>query len=293
MAQKPAIAFCFMLTEKLVDDKMWETFFNQNDPSPLSNDRRAGAEARIYSHVAKPNDKHPEWIEKTRIPTIPTGWCKIGLLHVWINLLRVAYADKNNKYFALLSGACIPLYDFQDTYDQITRSKKSRVSIISTYTSTENFKVHKASQWMILNRKCAKLMINMMDTMEGKNFMELMKEQLREDEDGVLYDNCPDETYPVTWLAHKLGGISSDKFKKEIRNLASTYTYWGNGSSPYTISNFLLYKLTKKAICDEKAIFGRKFTTFAAKKFAMKCREGAGASARGFREGLPRPYGGW
>lgn len=254
------IAFCFMLMDNVVNGKMWERFFNQ-DNYPVK-------PYNIYAHLARPSDKHPSWIQKGRIPTIKTGWCEENLLKVWVNLLKKAYKDPTNKYFALLSGDCIPLYDFWEVFRRITRSTKSRVNYKMTTACSKELGLYYADQWMILNRKCAKILISIMETKEGTEFRKELRARLLEPE----ICHCPDELFPMAWFVKKLGPVSSPAFKKEIRKMETTYTHWlAVKDRPMKISNFSLYKMTKKAICGTDAVFGRKFTSFAADKFAMTC----------------------
>lgn len=262
------IAFCFMLMDQFNEQTVWERFFKQDD-FPVKS-------YSIHAHVAKPkrvNGKylHPKWIEDARVKTIPTEWCDESLFLVFVSLLKAAYADPKNKYFALLSGDCIPLYEFWDTYSRITRSKKSRVNFSYHSKVALRTGLGQADQWMILNRKCAKLLIDVVDTREGQDFMKHMR--TLKDTPGMSF--CPDETYPIEWFTRKLGGsVSSPEFQAQIRKMPSTYTHWSPTAwHPTRINNYKLYSITREAICDTQAVFGRKFTKFVTNKFAMKCSE--------------------
>ena len=85
-------------------------------------------------------------------------------------MLKNALKDKNNQYFAILSGACLPLYDFAKTYRMITGSKKSRVEINYDAAVYKETGLYYASQWMILNRECAELLVKLRTTVGGKKY---------------------------------------------------------------------------------------------------------------------------
>ena len=249
------IAYCFLLYDTVKHNKIWEKYFNQ-DKFPVKS-------YSIYSHLKSISEKTPEWIKKNKIRTIKTEWCEENLVHSWVNMLKKAYKDENNKYFVLLSGDCIPLYDYWRVHKKITSSSKSRINIdygASVYYETG---LLYADQWVVLNRKCAKLLIDLRDTEAGKEYMRYLKSAIN------VY--CPDEVYPVNWFVKKFGKPSSERFKKEIRNVVTTYTQWSNDNVSPDVLDVEDVKKLKGEICKSKAIFGRKFTKEAAEKIAMSC----------------------
>ena len=258
------IAFCFLLYDVVKHQKSWETFFNQ--------DRYPVKSYTIYSHVKKVTDKTPDWIKRNKVKTAPTDWCGKGLVYAWINMLREAYKNPDNKYFCLLSGECIPLFTFLETHKKINRSKKSIVHIdydaeVYVESKADGNPIYYADQWVTLNRHCAKLLIDLVDTEQGKNFTEDL-DMCRQD-----YCSCPDELWPVNWFIHKLGKPSSSNFKKYIKTHQSTYTYWDPKSSKPHPIKFTTPKMNKmkKQICESRAVFGRKFNNKAARELALNC----------------------
>ena len=151
-------------------------------------------------------------------------------------MLKKAMKNKDNKYFTLLSGECIPLFTYPETYKMITRSKKSRVNI-SNDVGIDAGDIYNltgllyADQWVILNRKCAQLIIDLKESKEGITWRKKTKKKIfltaegeyacndkqasETNECGYVEALCPDEIYPVNWLIHKLGRRSSKGFKKE------------------------------------------------------------------------------
>ena len=183
-------------------------------------------------------------------------------------MLKKAYKDPKNKYFTILSGECIPLFTYSQVYKKITKSKKSRVNIdheIETYKETG---LYYADQWTILNRKCAKLLINLYSTKKGHAWLKITRPRLCT-KDNICY--CPDEIFPINWLIYNLGLPSSHNYKKEIRDLPTTFTFWTfKEPHPVKFTYKLMIKM-KKEICKSKAIFGRKFHKKAAQSLALNC----------------------
>jgi hypothetical protein len=254
------IAFCFMLNKRPEHQQIWEQFF-AGDDYPVKS-------YTIYAHTKNNNEKDiPQWIKDNKIRSIKTGWCEENLVHVWINLLKTAYKDPGNKYFCLLSGSCLPLLDYAQTYKKIFSSKKSRINIDMTSEAYIDTGLYYADQWVILNRKHAKLLISLVDTVSGKKYKKEMKKEL------CVEDSCycPDELYPINWFAYNYGKPSTTAFKKEFLLRQSTYTYW-DGKMPHPIK-FTYPKLLKfkSKICKSGSIFARKFNDKAAKNIGMGC----------------------
>ena len=189
-------------------------------------------------------------------------------------MLKKAVQNKDNKYFILLSGECIPLFNYFETYKKITKSKKSRLNISLEAESYLNTGLYYADQWMILNRKCAKLLIKLKETELGKKFMSAIRQDICiKDDSGEDSCYCPDEIYPINWFKFNLGNsIYSKEFKKEINDIPTTYTFWdGKMPHPIRFNSKNLTRKFKKEICDSKALFARKFTNSTAKEMGLSC----------------------
>ena len=264
----PKIAHCFLLRETTNHLALWEDYFKQDTYYPHS--------YNIYSHLksSKKSVNTPDWIERNRIPTMPTEWCGESLVFVWIALLKEALKDKNNEYFVLLSGDCIPLYTYNETYRRITRSKKSRINPNVNNIAYEHTGLYYADQWTILNRKHAKLLVSMRETKVGQTFLENTKKRLTHcDENNVCYEYCPDELYPLNWFVYHYGKPYTSTFKKEFHMGPSTYTYWNPTNEEPHPEKFTLQKTRKfkDTICKSRSIFARKFMPNAGKEIGMKC----------------------
>lgn len=259
------IAFCFLTYSGIKHQKIWENFFIQ--------DMYPNKSYTIYSHIKKVTEKTPKWLKQRKIKTIPTGWCEESLVWAWINMLREALKDKNNKYFCLISGEDIPLFGFWEVYKKITSSNKSRVHLEPDSQPMQATGLMYASQWVILNRKHAKELVNLRDTKEGREFVNLMNDArcVFTDDDETCF--CPDELYPINWFILLYGGISSPLFKQNFSRKTPTYTFW-DGKQPHPIKfNRPNVNKMKHEICQSGAVFGRKFHATAAEVLAMKCSD--------------------
>lgn len=247
------VAFCFLLYDSVKHPSYWEDFFDQDDKDTHT----------VYSHLKKTTDKTQHWIKRNRVKTVKTDYCAISLVHAWIQMLRKALKNNDNQYFCILSGECIPLFPYKQVYSKITRSKKSRVNLdmlAEVYVETGWYY---ADQWVILTRREAKLLVKLRDTKEGRQFSKKVTQDIG--------DFCPDEVIPVNWFVKHYGKPSSKKYRKHIRNIYSTYTFWdGIHYSPRKFTAPQLRSMRDK-ICSSKAVFGRKFYATAAKQLAMKC----------------------
>lgn len=255
------IAFCFLLYNTVEHRKIWEKFFSgDNYPIPSYN---------IYSHLKKVTDETPNWILKNKIRTIKTGWCEENLVFAWINLLKEALKDPDNKYFAILSGSCIPLFTYEETYKKIFSSSKSRLNIDLTAEAYQATGLYYADQWVVLNRKHAELLVELKDTERGNEYLKKIRKQICIDDSCF----CPDELYPVNWFIENYGKPHTKTFRKEFKDMQTTYTYW-DGKKPHPIKfNNEKLKKFKEKICDSGAFFGRKFNEKAAKNIAMLCNK--------------------
>ena len=229
------VAFCFLLYDSIKHNKSWSTFFSQ-DVYETHN---------IYTHLKGVTKKTQDWVKQNKIKGNKTDWCGENLVWAWIKLLQAAIEDRDNEYFIILSGDCIPLFNYLETYKKITSSNKSRVNTDYNTGSYEDTGLIYADQWTLLTRREAELLVKLKTTEKGKKFTRETK--LR------LFNYCPDELYPVNWFVDV------------------TYTYWsGIKTSPDKFTNTRMLK-NKKTICESGAIFGRKFSVKAAGCLALKC----------------------
>jgi hypothetical protein len=178
-------------------------------------------------------------------------------------MLQEALRDRKNDYFAILSGECIPLFPYKQVYSKITRSKKSRINIDAHAEVFYDTGLYYADQWVVLTRREAKLLVKLKTTAKGRSFAKKVTKEAG--------DYCPDEVVPVNWFVKNYGKPSSKRYKKYIRNVPTTYTYWdGIHYSPRKFNTPNMRRMRAK-ICKSKAVFGRKFNGKAARELSMTC----------------------
>lgn len=273
--QKKQIAFCFLLYDTIQHLDIWENFFNQDH----------NGTSTIYSHLKSVTNKTPNWIKKTKVRTVSTNWCGEGLIHAFVQMLKKALQNPNNKYFALISGSDIPLYTYNETYKKITSSSKSRITFEKHNGNVFETRkdIYNGHQWVILNRKIALDYIKLVDPKNNKaktfiqKFRKIYKEngvsvgrkKAVKNEDSTWRGGCPDEIYPINWLIQLYG----KNIYKHVTNQMTTYTSWDFDNDPDHPETFNIktVKHAKKEICGRGHIFARKFTEEAANYIAMNC----------------------
>ena len=272
------VAFCFLLYDTIDHVNIWEEFFDQD----------IDGTSAIYAHFKTTNYKSPAWLKTFAVKKVKTHWCGEGLIHAFVQMLKKGLENINNQYFVLLSGSCIPLYTYKETYKKILSTPKTRMTY-EKYDGNvfeDRNDIYNAHQWVILNRETAKDYINLCDSENNeatkfiKNFRKLYKEngvsvgnkKASKSPDTTWLGGCPDEIYPINWL-HKLYGRN---LSKHVKNQMTTYTSWDFDKDPDHPETFNIntVKRAKKEICSNGHIFARKFTTDAAKYIAMNCGKG-------------------
>ena len=202
-------------------------------------------------------------------------------------MLKKALKNKNNKYFALVSGTCIPLYTFDETCKKIKSSSKAKMSY-GRYDGNVfegRNDIYNGHQWVILNRKIAQDYVKLADKKNTAAMGFIKKFRKIYNENGIFIRNkkvvksadhtwmggCPDEIYPINWLV----ALHNKNLSKYVKNQMTTYTAWDfeKDIDHPEIFNIKTVKRAKKEICGRGHIFARKFTEEAAAYIAMNCGE--------------------
>ena len=249
------VAFCFLLYSKHNHPQKWVEFFKEDNYKEKS--------YSIYSHLKQVTPETQPWLLDNTVSPIKTGWCEDNLVWAWVKMLKAALKDPKNKYFVLLSGECMPLYGFWDTYKKIMASKKSRINVTRESEATAETGLLYADQWVLLNRRHARLLVSLRESDAGKKFVMRTKK--------IMNGFCADELYPINWFVHKIGKTSSREFRSEFNIGPTTYTKW-DGKMPHPIK-FNSPKLKKyhERICKSGALFARKFNRKAGREVAKSC----------------------
>ena len=272
------MAFCFLLYDTIEHVNLWEKFFNQDYDGTST----------MYAHFKTITNKSPEWLIPHKVKTVDTNWCSEGLIYAFAQMLKQGLKNTNNQYFALLSGSCIPLYTYKETYKKILSTSKTRMAY-EKYDGNvfeDRDDIYNGHQWVILNRETAKDYIRLCDSKDkkAKEFIKKFRQIYKENgvsvgkkkavktPDTTWLGGCPDEIYPINWL-HKLYGKD---LSKHVKNQMTTYTSWDFDKDPDHPETFDIktVKRAKKKICGPGHIFARKFTKDAAEYIGMNCGKG-------------------
>lgn len=255
------IAFIFLIYSTINHEELWHTFFKNVDKNKYN----------IYIHYK--NDVKLKYFNDYKIAeTIPTKYADISIVKAQNHMLREGLKDINNTHFIFLSGACIPLKSFNHIYNKLDckfsyfhiADKNDCIQDCQDAFKYINIKyLNKASQWCILNRKHAILIIN------GANFYK------------HVYNNntlnyliwfeksyAPDELCYLTFLAR----IFNNKLENEIiatrykypPEYATTFANWEGMNYKYVsdkeLKNYIHIseKELRHLLCS-RCFFGRKF----------------------------------
>jgi len=198
------IALCFLIIDCIHHEELWYRFLEKIDRRKYT----------IYIHYKE--NKPLAYFESYKLShCVETSWGDISLVHAQNLLLQEALKDKKNEHFIFLSGSCIPLKHFEVIYHRLHPS----YSYFSNCPEDQLFPrcdhalnyidkkyVQKASQWCILNRKHATLLIKNTDYLDW-------------------FDIVPDEHAYITKLY--VDGLKHELvLTLNTQNVATTFANW-------------------------------------------------------------------
>lgn len=153
------IAFLFLIYDKINQEELWNLFFNSNN----SNVNKYN----IYIHY-KSNTPLTYFDQYKLNHCTVTKWGHISIVKAQNLLLEAALKDEDNKLFIFCSGSSIPVKSFSYIYDYL-KIDKSYFDICidaqcfprcqKTLRYINKTIIKKSSQWCILNRNHAKIII--------------------------------------------------------------------------------------------------------------------------------------
>ncbi|KAG7550639.1 Glycosyl transferase family 14 [Arabidopsis thaliana x Arabidopsis arenosa] len=234
--QKPQIAFLFIARNRLPLEFVWDAFFQGED-----------GKFSIYVHsrpgfvLSEATTRSKFFLDRQVNDSIQVDWGESTMIEAERVLLRHALRDPFNHRFVFLSDSCIPLYSFSYTYNYIMSTPTSFIdSFADTKDSRYNprmnpiIPVHnwkKGSQWVVLNRKHAEIVVN--DTSVFPMFQQHCRRKSLPEfwrdrpvpAEGWKEHNCiPDEHYVQTLLSQK--GVDSELTRRSL-----THSAWDLSSS--------------------------------------------------------------
>ncbi|CAH9088149.1 unnamed protein product [Cuscuta epithymum] len=237
VVQKPKIAFLFIARNRLPLDIVWDAFFQGDAENKFS----IHVHSRPGFLFTKVTTRSVYFWNRQVNDSIQVDWGEASMIQAERLLLRSALVDPLNERFVFLSDSCIPLYNFSYTYNYIMSTSKSFVdSFADNKGSRYNKKMHpvipvqnwrKGSQWVVLNRKHAKMVVSDETVLpmfqlhcKKKPLPEFWREHPVPADTSKIHNCIPDEHYIPTLLAQKGQG-------GEIIRRTLTHTSWDLPSS--------------------------------------------------------------
>lgn len=229
------IAFLFLTIDSVFHEAIWVRFFTQSEVQERYS---------LYVHPKKSMAPTSFFASAVIPERLPTSWA--NTMEAQVALLREALKDPANTKFVFLSESTIPLATFDEIYTRLLEHPKSQFNFkknpfaIRTFGSIKPSRIYFNSQWIILNRTDAQLMVD--DT-------EILPIMARHPHD--------QEHYPSTLLAHH-------KCLDQVVSTDLTFVHWiGTGGHPH-----LFKELTKDPSTDrllscienKRFLFARKFS---------------------------------
>nr|CAB3493364.1 unnamed protein product [Digitaria exilis] len=118
----PKVAFMFLAHGPLPLAPLWERFFRGNE-----------GRYSIYVHTMplyRANFTSDSVFYRRQIPSKAVQWGQMTMCDAERRLLANALLDISNEWFVLVSESCIPLFDFNTTYQYLQNSSQSFVMSI-------------------------------------------------------------------------------------------------------------------------------------------------------------------
>ncbi|KAG6484707.1 glycosyltransferase BC10-like [Zingiber officinale] len=156
----PKLAFMFLTRGPLPLSPLWERYFRGNE-----------GRYSVYLHTQpsyKANFTSNSVFYRRQIPSKVSEWGQMSMCDAEKRLLANALLDLSNERFILLSESCIPLSNFNITYQYLMKSKYSFIGVyddrgpygrgrynpnMAPEVNLEQWR--KGSQWFEVNRKLA------------------------------------------------------------------------------------------------------------------------------------------
>jgi len=238
------IAFCFLIYDIINHENLWNEFFQNVDKNKYN----------IYIHYK--NNTPLLYFEKFKLKNcIYTQYEHISIVHAQNLLLQNALLDSDNQHFIFVSNSCVPFKSFEHIYNSLS-TKHSYFNICPQFQCLQRCKhllndsnkhfIQKSSQWCILNKKHASLMLSHTD------YFDWFKDISAPDEhcyiSNIFCHNLQDEIITTPNVAHD----------------ATTFTNWEGHDYPfpsqYGLKNYSSISENElRFLLESKSFFGRKF----------------------------------
>lgn len=215
------VAFLFLTMTNIFHEEYWQDFFKGHENKYT-----------IYVHSKHTIDDH-SWFKQFELPyKLENSWART--MKCQIGLLKAALENPDNKIFIFCSQNSLPLQSFQTIYDELIHMNKSMFFYEENPHNdpgTRNYrkyrdlkpiekqKQYKNTQWIILNRKHAQMMVD--------------------DEQIIRIISCyphDQEHYPSTFLA-----LQNEL--REVHKREGTLVAWHlNQNPPYVFHDLAIHQ---------------------------------------------------
>lgn len=194
------VAFLFLTVGQVRHEHVWAKYFAGNE-----------SKRSVYVHSKNDFPKTSLLFPFLIAERVDTSWTNTMVAQV--ALLKAALADKANQKFVFLSESTIPLSTLDEAYSHFMSHTKSEFSIFANPHGTSRMrsrkqellktvgKLYKNSQWIVLNREHAQLMVD--DQVVLPLFSDFM---------------CDNEHYPSTFLYKHRDRVVSNSVTLDIWN---------------------------------------------------------------------------
>lgn len=233
----PKVAFLFLTVGPVRHEHVWAKYFAGNE-----------SKCSVYVHSMNTFPKTSYFFPFLISERVHTTWA--NTMDAQVALLRAAHHDKGNEKFVFLSESTIPLCTFDKAYAHLMSHTKSEFCILANPHGTSRVcsrkqellktvgKLYKNSQWIVLNRAHAQLMVD--DQLVRPLFSDFM---------------CDNEHYPSTFL---------QKHRDQVVNNNLTLDIWSKGGPhPHEFENLngdRYFTRVLDAIRSGTFLFARKFS---------------------------------
>jgi len=236
------LALCFLIIEQIECESVWAEWLKGNEDKVL-----------IFIH-SKHKFKPTTDFFRTQshiVETVPTSWGGYGLVEATLKLFENALEfTEEDMRLILISGATVPVKKFKYVYNFLSNDVRSFIfecekeqrfpRYLNVAKTLRHNCVAKHSQWIILNRRHAQILLGASSTIER------------------IYSKIwvPDESWALTFLNYL------NESENVCINLMTTYNNWelNKNDHPYTFSKIPM-DLFKNILLESSYLFARKFVS--------------------------------
>lgn len=237
--REPKLALLCLTRGDLNHPEIWQEWMEQSPDSVV-----------FLAHAKNPDELEGGFLEGKQIDEYhETEWAEVSLVRATLALLRSALKDETATHFALVSESCVPIMPLRDVMRRLKHDGRCQFGF-RTFEEATDFSRSRAkltkeipvecwrfqSQWFLLNREAAKMVVRKDYTEHFENFF------------------ASDESYFGTVLA--MEGYPVDDL---VYNHNVTWVHWDQNAPRHPTSHNILTKphLTDILHCD--SLFARKF----------------------------------